>query len=63
MEATPDKSVSAAWPNGWDEHRDAQILRIAHETTAADRLHWVEQSLIFLSKTGKSYLDRKALFG
>lgn len=51
--------ADSSWPRGWDEHRVAQIRRIARETTPAQRLKWIEEMLIFMNKTGESYLERK----
>jgi|GEM_PF-5551346 len=45
------------------EHKLAQILRQAEETTPADRLRFVEDTLSFLDKAGISYNDRKRQFG
>jgi hypothetical protein len=47
------------WPRGFDEHREQQIIRIARESTPAQRLEWVEEMLELMALTGEPYLERK----
>ena len=42
-----------------EEHRVAQQKRFARETTAEDRLKWLEDTLIFLQKAGIDYIGNK----
>ena len=43
----------------WASHREEQILRMARESTAEQRLEWLEQMLKFLSAAGIDYNKRK----
>ena len=47
------------WPSGFDQHREQQIVRMARNSTPAQRLMWVEEMLELMAKTGKPYLERK----
>ncbi|MBS1717052.1 MAG: hypothetical protein JSS72_04905 [Armatimonadetes bacterium] len=40
------------FPRGFDEHRRAQARRWANETTAEQRLEWLEQALKFAYACG-----------
>jgi len=37
--------MSTDWPSGWDEHRLDQIRWIAENTTPAQRLEWLQQTI------------------
>ena len=47
------------WSRGFEEHREQQIIRMARESTPAQRLEWVEEMLELMSRTGEPYLERK----
>lgn len=36
------------WPEGYDGHRRMQEKAIAENTTAEERVHWLEDMLLFL---------------
>lgn len=40
------------WPEGYDGHRRDQVRRIARETTASERVQWLEDTLSFLWRNG-----------
>jgi len=44
------QSEDKKWPSGYDEHRKAQIIRWATESTPAERLQFVEEALEFFDK-------------
>ena len=54
--------MSDNFSNAFDRHREAQILRMAKGSTPAQRLEWLEEMLLMLSATGKSYYERKTIF-
>lgn len=37
----PDKDPADGWPRGWDAHRVAQLMRLAH-LSFAEKLAWLE---------------------
>jgi hypothetical protein len=39
---------SAAWPAGWDSHRNNEIVYTALNTTPAQRFRWLEEMLDLL---------------
>lgn len=53
------KNDGKNWPKGFEQHREMQIIRMARNTTPAQRLEWVEEMLEFMALTGKPYLERK----
>ena len=50
------------WATSFDQHQIDQIVRMAKTTTPAQRVEWVEEMLILMSKTGKPYHERKRQF-
>ncbi|RIL10636.1 MAG: hypothetical protein DCC75_03925 [Proteobacteria bacterium] len=57
-----NKKAKDNWQVTWDEHRTAQIKRIAKETTPDERILWIEAMLEYLASTGNDYLQRKRKF-
>jgi hypothetical protein len=47
-----DSNTDQDWPQGYDGHRRDQRQRIARETTAEQRLQWLEDTLFFLWENG-----------
>jgi len=44
-----NENSKKTFPNGWDEHHREQILFRLKNSTALDRLKWLEQMLVLLS--------------
>lgn len=40
------------WPDGYEGHRRDQMRRAARETTASERVQWLEDTLSFLWRNG-----------
>ena len=43
---------SGEWLAGWDAPRRAQRIRVAEETTPAERLAWLEEMIALAHRTG-----------
>jgi len=51
------KALDEDWPVTWEAHERDQSLRIARETTPAQRLAWLESALEFAYEAGALKLD------
>lgn len=57
IERDRDRSEDEDWPVTWEAHTRDQTLRIARETTPAQRLAWLEAALELAYETAALKLD------